>query len=441
MKHFKLTFLLIVLLSMVGAKGYAQEYVTIDDIGYQLSGREASLAYGGECSGDLEISGSVTYEGTIYTVTGIDNGAFYECTGLTSVTIPNSVTSIGSSAFIRCTGLTSVIIGDGVTTISGYAFKDCTALTSVTIGNSVTTIGDLAFYGCNSLPSITIPNSVTSIGDYAFRDCTGLTSVIIGDGVTTIGNQAFYGCNNLSSITIPNSVTSIGSSAFSGCTGLTSVTIGDGVMTIGDGAFEECSSLSSITIPNSVTSIGDYAFCGCNSLTSITIPNSVTSIGDEAFNVCNSLTLVAVDLEAPLAIVDWTFSNRDNATLYVPQGSGDAYKGAEYWKEFKEIIELADFTPCATPTISYKDGKLSFECETEGVEFVSNITLAEDKTGAEVVPPMNRKVTVYAKKEGRISSDKAELVIEAPDIKGDVDGDGVVDVNDVQTTINIILKK
>ena len=326
MKHFKLTFLLIVLLSMVGAKGYAQEYVTIDDIGYQLSGREASLAYGGECSGDLEISGSVTYEGTIYTVTGIDNGAFYECTGLTSVTIPNSVTSIGSSAFIRCTGLTSVIIGDGVTTISGYAFKDCTALTSVTIGNSVTTIGE-------------------------------------------------------------------------------------------------------------------NAFCGCSSLTSITIPNSVTSIGDEAFNVCNSLTLVAVDLEAPLAIVDWTFSNRDNATLYVPQGSGDAYKGAEYWKEFKEIIELADFTPCATPTISYKDGKLSFECETEGVEFVSNITLAEDKTGAEVVPPMNRKVTVYAKKEGRISSDKAELVIEAPDIKGDVDGDGVVDVNDVQTTINIILKK
>jgi hypothetical protein len=167
----------------------------------------------------------------------------------------------------------------------------------------------------------------------------------------------------------------------------------------------------------------------------------VTSIGDEAFNVCNSLTLVAVDLEAPLAIVDWTFSNRRNATLYVPQGSGDAYKGAEYWKEFKEIVELADFTPCATPTISYKDGKLSFECETEGVEFVSNITLAEDKTGAEVVPPMSRKVTVYAKKEGRISSDKAELVIEAPDIKGDVDGDGVVDVNDVQTTINIILKK
>ncbi len=417
MKHFKQTFLLIVLLSMIGAKGYAQEYVTIDDIGYQLSGREATLTNGRECSGDLEISGSVTYEGTIYTVTGINNGAF-EGSGLTSVTIPNSVTSIGSSAFRGCTGLTSVIIGDGVTTIRGYAFKDCTALTSVTIGNSVTTIEDLAFYGCNSLPSITIPNSVTSIGDYAFYECTGLTSAVIGNNVTTIGENAFYGCSSLTSITIPNSVTSIGGYAFKDCTALTSVTIG-----------------------NSVTTIGENAFCGCSSLTSITIPNSVTSIGDEAFNVCNSLTLVAVDLEAPLAIVDWTFSNRRNATLYVPQGSGDAYKGAEYWKEFKEIVELADFTPCATPTISYKDGKLSFECETEGVEFVSNITLAEDKTGAEVVPPMNRKVTVYAKKEGRISSDKAELVIEAPDIKGDVDGDGTVDVNDVQTTINIILKK
>jgi hypothetical protein len=167
----------------------------------------------------------------------------------------------------------------------------------------------------------------------------------------------------------------------------------------------------------------------------------VESIGSQAFYECTGLTLVLVDLKTPLTIDEETFSDRGNATLYVPQGSGDAYKGAEYWKEFKEIIELADFTPCATPTISYKDGKLSFECETEGVEFVSNYTFTEENTGAVIDVPITCKVTVYAKKEGRIPSDKAELVIEAPGIKGDVDGDGVVDVNDVQTTINIILKK
>jgi hypothetical protein len=283
-----------------------------------------------------------------------------------------------------------------VTTIRGYAFKDCTALTSVTIGNSVTTIGDLAFYGCNSLPSITIPNSVTSIGSYAF-----------------------YGCSSLTSITIPNSVESIGNQAF-----------------------RDCTALASVTIPNNVTSIGEQAFEGCSSLTSVTMGNGVTTIGDYAFDCCSNLTLVAVDLKEPLDInYSGTFFNRRNATLYVPQGSGDAYKGAEYWKEFKEIVEMADFTPCATPTISYKDGKLSFECETEGVEFVSNYTFTEENTGAVIDVPITCKVTVYAKKEGRIPSDKAELVIEAPGIKGDVDGDGVVDVNDVQTTINIILKK
>jgi hypothetical protein len=313
-------------MSMMGAKGYAQGNVEIDDIGYDLSGTEATLTYGRECSGDMVIPGSFMYEGTTYTVTSIGDYAFYECTGLTSVTIPNSVTTIGEGAFYQCTALTSVTIGDGVTTI-GYC----------------------AFRNCNSLTSITIPNSVTTIGVAAFSRCNSLTSVIIGNGVTSIGN--------------------------------------------------------------------------------------------ETFNECSSLTSVAVDLKTPLPIDYWTFANKRNATLYIPQGSGDAYKNAEYWKDFKEIVEVADFTPCATPTISCKDGKLLFECETEGVEFVSNITLAGEKTGAEVVPPMNRKVTVYAKKEGCIPSEKATMEIDARGIKGDVDGDGTVDVNDVQTTINIILKK
>jgi hypothetical protein len=104
-------------------------------------------------------------------------------------------------------------------------------------------------------------------------------------------------------------------------------------------------------------------------------------------------------------------------------------------------VELTDFTPCATPTISCKEGKLLFECETEGVEFVSSYTFAEENTGAVIGVPATCKVTVYAKKEGCIPSEKAELEIDGRGIKGDVDGDGTVDVNDVQTTINIILKK
>ena len=147
--------------------------------------------------GAVIIPSSVTYKFREYTVTGIENSAFENCTELTSVTIPNSVTSIGSDAFEFCRGLTNI-----------------------TIPNSVTYIGDNAFYGCRGLTNITIPYSVKSIHSRTFEDCSGLTSVTIPNSVTDIGDNAFRGCEGLTSVTIPNSVTDIGKYAFSHCYGL-----------------------------------------------------------------------------------------------------------------------------------------------------------------------------------------------------------------------------
>ncbi len=212
----------------------------------------------------------------------------------TSYTIPNSVTSIGDGAFYGCTGLTSITIPNSVTSIGEDAFWGCTGLTSITIPNSVTSIGVRAFRGCTGLTSITIPNSVTSIGNWAFKYCSSLTSITIPNSVTSIGCEVFYHCTGLTSITIPNSVTSIEGWAFDGCTGLTSITIPNSVTSIGSYAFSGCTGLTSITIPNSVTSIGDGAFEYCNGLTSITIPNSVTSIGDVAFCCCTGLTSITI---------------------------------------------------------------------------------------------------------------------------------------------------
>jgi hypothetical protein len=115
----------------------------------------------------------------------------------------------------------TAVIQDGVTTIGDKAFYNCSGLTSVTIPNSVTTIGDEAYRSCRDLTSVTIPNSVTTISEMAFLDCHSLTDVTIGNSVTTIGDQAFYGCDGLTDITIPNSVTTIGDQAFYGCDGLT----------------------------------------------------------------------------------------------------------------------------------------------------------------------------------------------------------------------------
>ena len=141
-------------------------------------------------------------------------------------TVSNGKASIGSfssssSAVPKTTTgaitIPSKLGGYSVTGIMDFAFYNCSGLTSVTIPDGVTSIGSSAFYGCSGLTSVTIPNSVTSIGFYAFYGCSGLTSVTIPNSVTSIGSSAFSGCRGLTSVTIPNSVTNLGANAFDGC--------------------------------------------------------------------------------------------------------------------------------------------------------------------------------------------------------------------------------
>lgn len=185
---------------------------------------------GGYVSGSLTIPSSVQYNGITYSVTALTYtiirvdgipygcGTFSGCSGLTSVTIPNSVTSIGEDAFIGCSGLMSVTIPNSVTSIGNYAFYGCSGLTSVTIPNTVDTIGDIVFYGCVGLTSPIYTNT-----HFAYLPAAYAGSYTIPSGITTICGGAFYGCSGLTSVTIPNSVTSIGKYAFYGCSALRTV--------------------------------------------------------------------------------------------------------------------------------------------------------------------------------------------------------------------------
>ena len=309
-----------------------------------------------------------------------------------------------------------------VTSIGNGAFRDCSSLTFVTIPNSVTSIGYLAFYECFGLTSLTIPNSVTSIGRSAFYGCCGLTSISFPNSVTTIQELTFEGCSGLTSITIPNSVTYIEDRAFEGCRGLTSVTIPNSVTSIGYLAFSFCSGLTSITIPNSVTYIGDRAFDGCSGLTSVTIPNSVISIGKRAFYGCTSLTSVISRMENPCFIYSDCFPDDIfyNVTLYVPKGTTDKYKAADCWYKFLFIEEgepgsgtQPEEKKCATPKISYANKKLTFSCNTEGVEYHYTITDADIKSAVanSIDLSATYEISVYATKSGFTNSDVATATL------------------------------
>lgn len=191
----------------------------------------------------------------------------------------------------------------GLTSINSYAFSGCSGLVSFTLPESVTSIQDWAFYGCNRLPSLKIPKTITHIGYAAFAKCNGLNSITVENG-----NPAYDSRDNCNAV----------------------IRISDNTLITG---------CKNTLIPRSVTSLWAYAFEECNGLISITIPSSVTSYGNAVFDGCNNLTSVTVEATTPATISKNCFSNRANATLYVPAGCKAAYRAANYWKEFKEIVE------------------------------------------------------------------------------------------------------
>ena len=435
--------LLVLFAALLSLAASAQTKVEIDGIWYNLTPKkvkQAEVTYKGssydeytdEYSGSITIPATVTYEGVNYSVTSIGRYAFYYCSSLKSITIPEGVTSIGDGAFEKCSSLTAITIPEGVTSIGRYAFQYCGSLKSITIpeNSQLTSIGDHAFYYCSYLTTINIPEGVTSIGMYAFKDCIRLTTITIPENsqLTSIGNHAFENCSKLTAITIPEGVTSIGGSAFRYCGSLKTVinysdlnikrgSSGNGYVGyyadrvihvdewIDGYAFKTVDGVhylngymgndTELTLPNSYNNnnyqIGDEAFRKCSSLTAITIPEGVTSIGSSAFSGCSSLTTITIPEDSKLtSIGNHAFDVCSSLTaITIPEGvtsiGNSAFSGCSSLTsitipEGVTSIENYAFEDCSSLTaINIPEGVTSIGYGAfSGCSSLTTITITED---------------------------------------------------------------
>ena len=258
------------------------------------------------------------------------------------------VTAIGSKAFYQCSSLTSVIMPESVTYIGMDAFSECTGMQTLTLPLSITRFGDTyeacAFRNCTGKLTIhcNIPDSYYDMEDdeYNVFYSADFTDITIGDSVTTLGKNAFRSCSKLESITLGDNITTYGSNIFTGCMNLSKIygkhASADNRCWITNGLlrFFAYKDLTAYNIPEDVKFIAGYAFYNCSALQSITIPESVTNINSYAFYNCSALQNIYVKSETPATLAGYAFYNTKNAQLYIPYKSALAYNTASGWMEY-----------------------------------------------------------------------------------------------------------
>ena len=333
------------------------------------------------------------------TVSTIGSYAFYGCSALKSINLPEGLTSLPTSLFEVCYALDSIVIPASVTTINQDAFYNCTALKSVNLHEGLKTIGQRAFRGC-AMNALTIPSTLTSLGQSAFSSmsqlktvvwnakrctstyssdssapfngCTAITSFTFGDSVQIIPPYVCYNMKKISSVTIPAAVSSIGADAFYGCSMLTQITLPNSVTTIGSYAFGFCTALTEAHLPEGITSLPSSLFEGCTALPSISIPASVNGIGQDAFYNCTALQSIYNYALTPQTIQARVFYNVNKATclLYVPEESYDLYAVKAVWLDFQNRIAIE-------PTIRFEDryGTLSYVGQSSDTMYSEQVLL------------------------------------------------------------------
>ncbi|MBR4830048.1 MAG: leucine-rich repeat protein [Muribaculaceae bacterium] len=431
--------------------------IEVDGIYYMLNEQQTEAIVSSKdtkyssYSGNVQIPAQVVYNGKTLPVTAIGDKAFRNCFDLTGIVIPEGVTSIGRQAFINCVALTSVTLPASVKHLDELAFQDCIGLTrvetpsldawldinfvehysnplsyahhlfvgdeelkSISVNRS---IPKFSFIECTGLESVTIQEGATKIGTAAFSYCTGIRECSLPNSLTEIEKQAFFGCKGLKSITIPEQITILGASLFQDCTGLTQMNLPESLTEIGSSAFNGCNHLKTITIPNSVVTIGSSAFANCSALTQINLSKNLTKLGESAFISCTQLKEITIP-DNVTAIAKTTFSKCGQLTD-VTLGKGITEIGQEAFFN-SQMIKTVKCKAVVPPTM------YSSDCFNRSNYNKMTLYVPTDAVAA------YKKAYIWSWFSSVIGFDFDKLI-------GDVNGDGEVNVADINALINAII--
>jgi hypothetical protein len=369
---------------------------------------------------------------------------------IVSIYIPNTIFGLPNNVFDNCSSLTSVTIEDGTEDIligHGPEYRE-------KVNGSYTTCYRGLFYNCPLISAylgrnVVLGYSLERDWDYSiFERLQTLQSIVIGDNCKKVIKRSFKMCNNLKTVRLPSNLQTIDIEAFYSCKSLESIAFPESLTKIEIRSFLGCMRLNEIIIPSGVSFLRNGTFQGCDSLTRIIFMGK-TNLEYCVFGYGNEPTAnVYVYSSEPATITSESFShNTFLQNLYVPKGTKELYSNTTGWNNFWNIIELDEVTPplpnskCATPTVNYSNGQIQFECETDGVTFVSSVICDDNKNHNTSIVPLTAiyRISVYAKKDGYDDSDIVTKEISIRGLKGDVNEDGEVNIADINSTINIIL--
>ena len=325
-----------------------------------------AINFGSSSGNPISASGNLFVDGTAVTVnsfTGdipeIKRLTFAGCTSLTgTLAIPTSTTKIGYGAFYLCTGITSVNLPSSLREIDNHAFHGCSNLISINLPEGLERIGDLAFFHCTNLQQVAIPRTVTYLGYNTFTNCSSLQSVWFNADSCRAGKIE-------DGLIYPI----FGSS----CTSLTSIVFGENVKIIPNYAFAFSRHITELVIPDSVTKIGKASFQTCDLLASVTLGKRVASIGDSAFGWCHQLWRFNMRGMTPPSYGFRSLHNiGTDVSVYVPCESVTAYENNGQWSMFdingqvpytllpfsddesKGIVSVIEQATCANPVATVK---------------------------------------------------------------------------------------